>query len=447
MTRPSGSWRNGAAWTWTYRAGLDSARNRASRFETARPPTWRTASGRWPSRNSGLASTRSTCGTSGARSPSPTRSGERTSGRSGHPSPAATSWRPRATPSGWSHVPAISPRTTTPRSTPLSSSKSRDRSVSTPAASCLSDRPGWSSRGRRSAVNGASCGTATVRSPSSATCPSHGSRSSSSSSDSSPSSRPGPSPSTSIRSTSRSNQPRTPFRYAAASVPSGVAASGSRNGRLRWTGPAGWRARCAAWAAVESTHRAGTAAVGTGQSNVHRATSWKTGGWRTVWLAPVSRSSGGRSAVRRRSGTPSASASTAAGSRLATAVPLVVTTAAGRPVARPHPKATNAAARSSQCTSASARGFSATATASGVLREPGHTTKKVVPCRTSSSTRSAAHRWFTFGARARCGGTAGGPYASTRSASPRTRAKSPILCSISAHSAPASEPATIPAPL
>ena len=62
-------------------------------------------------------------------------------------------------------------------------------------------------------------------------------------------------------------------------------------------------------------------------------------GWRrptcgTVWLAPVSRSSGGRSAVRRRRRPRSVAASTTAGSRLATAVPEVTITAAQHRVAR-----------------------------------------------------------------------------------------------------------------
>eukprot|EP00983_Pelagomonas_calceolata_P076649 1153509-Pelagomonas_calceolata.AAC.1 len=43
--------------------------------------------------------------------------------------------------------------------------------------------------------------------------------------------------------------------------------------------------------------------------------------WSMVWLAPVSRSSPGRSAVTSSRGTPDSDASTTAGSRLATAVP------------------------------------------------------------------------------------------------------------------------------
>lgn len=48
-----------------------------------------------------------------------------------------------------------------------------------------------------------------------------------------------------------------------------------------------------------------------------------------VWLAPVSRSSPGRSAVRSSKGTPLCDASTTAGSRFATAVPDDVINTAG----------------------------------------------------------------------------------------------------------------------
>lgn len=69
--------------------------------------------------------------------------------------------------------------------------------------------------------------------------------------------------------------------------------------------------------------------------------------WSIVWLAPVSRSSAGRSPVTSSSGTPLCDASTTQGSRLATAVPLEVTTTAGRPVARPYPSAQKPRDRSS----------------------------------------------------------------------------------------------------
>ena len=58
--------------------------------------------------------------------------------------------------------------------------------------------------------------------------------------------------------------------------------------------------------------------------------------WSMVWLAPQRCSSPGRSAVSSSSGTAACAASTTAGSRLATAVPLLVTTTAGR-LARGNP--------------------------------------------------------------------------------------------------------------
>ena len=69
--------------------------------------------------------------------------------------------------------------------------------------------------------------------------------------------------------------------------------------------------------------------------------------WSVVWLAPVPRSRAGRSAVTTTSGTPAWAASTTAGSRLATAVPEVQTTAAGRPPTFARPRARKAAVRSS----------------------------------------------------------------------------------------------------
>ena len=70
-------------------------------------------------------------------------------------------------------------------------------------------------------------------------------------------------------------------------------------------------------------------------------------GWRVVWLAPVPRSSGGRSALSTTTGTPAWEASITAGSSSPTAVPLVVSTPHGWPVERATPRAVNAASRSS----------------------------------------------------------------------------------------------------
>jgi hypothetical protein len=66
-----------------------------------------------------------------------------------------------------------------------------------------------------------------------------------------------------------------------------------------------------------------------------------------VCEAPRSRSSGGRSALSSNSGRPLASASTTAGSQLATALPEVQTSATGSPLAFAAPSAAKAATRSS----------------------------------------------------------------------------------------------------
>ena len=115
----------------------------------------------------------------------------------------------------------------------------------------------------------------------------------------------------------------------------GVGASGSRNIRLSWTGPAGARVAAASAYDASASHGASdaSAAEGGGMS-LNQRSGWRRPTCGTVWLAPVSRSSGGRSAVRRRRGTRSVAASTTAGSRLATAVPEVTITAAQHRVAR-----------------------------------------------------------------------------------------------------------------
>src|ERR671921_1270957 len=120
-------------------------------------------------------------------------------------------------------------------------------------------------------------------------------------------------------------------------------------------------------------------------------------GWSIVWLAPVWRSSGGRSAVSRIMGTPSVAASTTAGSPLATAVPEVVIQAAGRPVARAWPRAAKAVPRSSKWMRLRAFSFAASAATRGVEREPGATQKKSTPQRTSSSTIRFAQRRLARG--------------------------------------------------
>ena len=105
--------------------------------------------------------------------------------------------------------------------------------------------------------------------------------------------------------------------------------------------------------------------------------------------AATSRSSGGRSAVHTSSGTSAWLASTTAACSSTAAVPLVHSSTAGRPVARPRPSARNDAERSSWWTWSWSRGSDARASASGVEREPGATTASVTPARTHSSTSVA----------------------------------------------------------
>ena len=208
-----------------------------------------------------------------------------------------------------------------------------------------------------------------------------------------------------------------------------------------------------------------------------------------VWLAPAARSSGGRSAVSSSKGTESIAASTTAGSRLATAVPEVVMTAAGRPVARAWPSAKKPAPRSSKCTCAFSAARRATASASGAEREPGAMQKQSTPFRSSSSMSSSAASTLRLGAfqcigdarfygtilcgslnkslhpvRKKSVGSNGQDRAETvppggfpvegeqgfswHQAPRRRRARNPAsLCSTSSHSAAGSESRTMPAPV
>ena len=149
--------------------------------------------------------------------------------------------------------------------------------------------------------------------------------------------------------------------------------SGSRSGTLTCTGPAG--ASRAVAAARAATVRAWASSArlpsAIGSSTDQRGWLPKRPTWSMVWFAPTSRSSGGRSAVSAISGTRDSEASTTAGSRFAAAVPEVVTTATGSPSWRARPSAKNPAARSSRCSQVRTSGSRASASVSGVEREPG----------------------------------------------------------------------------
>ena len=118
--------------------------------------------------------------------------------------------------------------------------------------------------------------------------------------------------------------------------------------------------------------------------------------WSIVCGAPTSRSSGGRSAVSTSIGTSDSPASTTAGWKFAAAVPLVHSSTAGVP-ARPSPRATNAATRSS-CTTCTRqlRPRRRGPAPSGVLRDPGATTAWRTP---RATTRRRAWRRTSPGRR------------------------------------------------
>ena len=117
------------------------------------------------------------------------------------------------------------------------------------------------------------------------------------------------------------------------------------------------RPATATWCACASSGTPGSA-----NQRTARPYRWL---WSIVCGAPTSRSSGGRSAVHTSSGTSAWWASTTAAWSSAAAVPLVVSTTAGRPVARPRPRARNDADRSSWWTCSRMPGAAARARASG----------------------------------------------------------------------------------
>ncbi len=175
-----------------------------------------------------------------------------------------------------------------------------------------------------------------------------------------------------------------------------VGTSGSRKGRLRCTGPAGGPDAYAAARLASARQRllaseaASVASGGPGSWNQRTALP-KSPDWSIVWPAPQSRNSAGRSAVHTSKGTRAWCASTTAGWRFAAAVPEVQHTIAGRALARPMPSARKAAERSSSTTSTCTRSSRASASVSGVFRDPGETTAAVTPLRTHSSTRVSAN--------------------------------------------------------
>ncbi len=172
---------------------------------------------------------------------------------------------------------------------------------------------------------------------------------------------------------------------------SGTGASGSRKGTSRCTGPPG-RATAAATARETTARRCRNAAgarLGDGEAARRPGRSGRRAPpCGMVWAAPKPCSSQGRSAVSATSGTPAAQASTSAGRRCAPALPEVTSDARpGWPDSSARPRAKKPATRSSSTTQLRSSGAaSATARASGALREPGQRTTSRTPPRSSSWT-------------------------------------------------------------
>ena len=175
--------------------------------------------------------------------------------------------------------------------------------------------------------------------------------------------------------------------------------SGSRNCRFRCTGPGpgcGTASPSASTPSAASTaSRARRAAAsasparpsGGGTSRSRRTAPAKMPGCMVVWFERMPRSSAGRSAVARMSGTPAWCASSTAGCRFATAVPDVVTTTAGAP-SRPRGRARGTPRPARRCARAAgsrrparARRPRARAPASAI---PARRRRRVTPSRTNA---------------------------------------------------------------
>mmetsp|Transcript_7779 Transcript_7779/g.28617 ORF Transcript_7779/g.28617 Transcript_7779/m.28617 type:complete len:224 (+) Transcript_7779:3601-4272(+) len=127
------------------------------------------------------------------------------------------------------------------------------------------------------------------------------------------------------------SQRSRPFNALALSHATRCGPRGSRNAQFKCTGPGlAPRKYRSAVAAIVAHARAGAPSPGGAKSAAKRAYDPKILTWSIVWFAPVSRSSYGRSAVSNNKGVELSEASTTAGSKFATAVPLLQMTAAGR---------------------------------------------------------------------------------------------------------------------
>ena len=113
---------------------------------------------------------------------------------------------------------------------------------------------------------------------------------------------------------------------------------GSRNGRFRWTGP-GQASGVGDGARPIERHASRMASSGAPGSRYQRTATPYRRVWSIVCGAATPCSSPGRSAVHTTSGTSAWLASTTAPWKCVAAVPLVHKSTAGRPVARPRPRA------------------------------------------------------------------------------------------------------------
>ncbi len=122
---------------------------------------------------------------------------------------------------------------------------------------------------------------------------------------------------------------------------------GSRNGKLRWTGPAGTSLAIVHACAARLGAVVADASSGTPASWNHLTAVPYSSIWSIVCGAPTPRNSGGRSALKTSSGTREALASTTAGWKWVAAEPDVQETATGSARRRASPSAKKAADRSS----------------------------------------------------------------------------------------------------
>src|SRR6267142_452233 len=161
----------------------------------------------------------------------------------------------------------------------------------------------------------------------------------------------------------------------------------------------------------------GRESSGTPTSTNQRTRSPKSLIWSMVCGAPVSRSSGGRSAVTTIRGTRAEDASTTAGRKFAAALPEVQTIATGRRAALASPSAKNPADRSSSDTRVS-MGERPKAIASGAERDPEQTIASRTPAAWSARTKRSVH--VTLRAPRASAPRASWPWASTTGACSRT---------------------------